>query len=131
MFEERPWFSLCPLRPPSPTPPAEYVDVCFESELRALAISLFLSLCVCSPCSGVWRSHNWSGVWTHSVSRISRSVRQQPSLYLDYRGRYGQDHQVIRRRRKETIRVCGVACLCSSLFCHSVLQKGLGYGLRS
>lgn len=79
-----------------------------------------LSLSVCSPCSGVWRSHNWSGVWTHSVSRISRSIRQQPSLYLDYRGRYGQDHQVIRRRRKETIRVCGVAFLA---WAYSVIQS--------
>lgn len=72
-------------------PPTRYVDVCRECESQAPR-----RLSVCSPCSWVWRSHNWSGVWTYSVSGISRSVRQQPSLHLDYRGWYGQDHQVIR-----------------------------------
>lgn len=50
---------------------------------------------VSCPCSGVWRSHNGSGVWTNSVSGISCSLWQQPPLYLDYRGWYRQDDQVI------------------------------------
>lgn len=74
--------------------------MCFECESQAPAVS------VCSPCSWVWRSHNWSGVWTDSVSGISRSIWQQPSLHLDYRGWYGQDYQVIRQQRKEALSVC-------------------------
>lgn len=49
---------------------------------------------VCSSCSWMWRSHHWSGFWTNSVSWISCSIRQQPPLYLDYRGWYRQDDQV-------------------------------------
>lgn len=39
------------LPPPSP-PLVEYVDVCFESELRALAISLSVSALLAAECGG-------------------------------------------------------------------------------
>lgn len=80
-------------------------------------------LFVSCPCSGVWRSHNWSSVWTYSVSRISSSVWQQSPLYLDYRGWYGQDYQVIIKQRNKTISACRIALLWPSLLSQLIFKS--------